>query len=70
VYAVGERGGVDHRIAAPVLQRLLLQEPPVDDAKENTAVDALVRRQSSRVEAIQGGAVSLERGDLSAYRRR
>ena len=66
VDAVGERRRVEHRIPAPILQRLLLEQPPVDDAVEDAAVHALVGRQAGGVERLKTCAVALQRGDLGA----
>src|ERR1043165_1788731 len=53
----------------PILHRLLLEEPSVDDAEENAAVDAFVLRKIPRVEPTQRSAVPLQRGDFLANRR-
>jgi hypothetical protein len=65
VDAVVERRGVEHRIAAPALEGLLLEEPPVDDAEEDAAVDALVSGQLGGIEPLELCLVALQRGDLA-----
>src|SRR5207245_3751924 len=51
--AVGDRRGVDHRVARPGSDRVEIEEPAVDDAVKNAVIDAFVRTEARGLERVQ-----------------
>ena len=64
MHAVRERGRIQHGIPPPVLEGLLLEQPPVDDAEQDALVDAFVGSQLLRIEGAKLNGIRFERLDL------
>ena len=70
VDAIRDRRRVDHRVAGPRADGVEVEEPPVDDALENPAIDAFVRRQRSRIDRVDPLLKRAQPLDLRGNRRR
>jgi hypothetical protein len=66
VHPIRKHRRIQHRIAAPVLQRLLFQQPPVDHTVEDLLIDAFVRRQRRCGERAQLSTRAFELSDLTS----
>ena len=70
VDAVGDRRGVDHRIARPGADGVEIEQPTVDDAEQDPAIDAVVRRQRRRIDRVQPARTDRSHVDFRGNRRR